>query len=575
MHALARSLALVPVITLAVLAVGSSPALARAPVVLRLTDGNNAGPPGKNTGPGAEQPTLVQSVVNGVEYVTVVWMSSQVPTDDAPYQCKCATVQMDPLQGPSVVVQPTQITHNQGNRPCNHPHMDINPRTNQILLSYGTNDPNQANVQPYVQGLDTMCNVTTDRVRIGNNNGNDGAPWVQHVDTVNNLWQVGYLENNQRSRAVGINFADDNTITKLYNKVVVDPANIGRPSVARVSDTRTLFCSSNGDNRPPEIGVRCAMLDATTGDKLWSQVIAASDPNGSPRTFMNQPIVVQGENGRFYVQAEQTRGPNNGDNRGATKTFIYVLEPDDTGPNIRNNISDIGMNQVHATLCAGHFGENNEPHLAVFDASITGSGFAAAHFAKFDPIANNLSPVDTDRVLGGYNGDSGYLANIDGQNPNDQGRDFMRCMGDLPNPGFNGTEGAFLPTVQSFFVFPFAGHVPGEDKNSLFLSFLPAVEPPGPPVVSHSLNTFLAGDGVGKIFSSPLGIDGCDDVHGCTATYEEGVSVVLTAGLWVVPGRLSRSPTAGPREGGPRRRGSYSPVALAMISLATLVGTSA
>src|SRR4051794_12307174 len=146
--------------------IASTAAVARQPVVLRLTDGNNAGPPGKNTGPGAEQATLVQSLdAQGHRYITTVWMSSQVPGDDAPYQCKCATVEINPLTGPTVVVPPTQITHNHGDRPCNHPHMDINPSTNQILLSYGTNDNNQANVQPYVQGLDTMCNVTTNRIR--------------------------------------------------------------------------------------------------------------------------------------------------------------------------------------------------------------------------------------------------------------------------------------------------------------------------------------------------------------------------------------------------------------------------
>ena len=45
-------------------------------------------------------------------------------------------------------------------------------------------------------------------------------------------------------------------------------------------------------------------------------------------------------------------------------------------------------------------------------------------------------------------------------------------------------------------------------------------------------------------------------------------SAVLTAGLWVV--RVCREPGDGLAAGG-----VYSPVALAMISLATLVGTSA
>lgn len=47
---------------------------ARTPVTLKLTNGLNAGPHGDNTGPGAEQATLVHSLVDGHHYVTTVWM---------------------------------------------------------------------------------------------------------------------------------------------------------------------------------------------------------------------------------------------------------------------------------------------------------------------------------------------------------------------------------------------------------------------------------------------------------------------------------------------------------------------
>ena len=42
---------------------------------------------------------------------------------------------------------------------------------------------------------------------------------------------------------------------------------------------------------------------------------------------------------------------------------------------------------------------------------------------------------DDEWVVGAYNGDSGYIANKYGQNPNTQGRDFLRCIGNVPNPG--------------------------------------------------------------------------------------------------------------------------------------------
>ena len=249
--------------------------------------------------------------------------------------------------------------------------------------------------------------MTTERRNIANSNGNDGAVDLKLVNPATGLFQVGYLENNERSRAVGVTLAAGATsTTQQYNKVIVDPANIGRPSVERVSDTQTLFCSSNGDNRPPEIGVRCALVSAVDGTKVWSQVIAASQPNANPAVYMNQPAVALGENGRFYLQVEQSNGNNNGNNRGATTTMIYTLLPDQTGPHTQNVAADIGVNQVHATTCTGKFGADGKMHTAIFDASITGSGFAQVQMAKFDVLGGTLTKVGQEQVLGGYSGDS-------------------------------------------------------------------------------------------------------------------------------------------------------------------------
>ena len=71
--------------------------------------------------------------------------------------------------------------------------------------SGGTNDPNQANVQPYVQGLDATCNLTTERVRIGNNNGNDGAPWAQALDGKSETKHSGRTASRTPSRAASPN----------------------------------------------------------------------------------------------------------------------------------------------------------------------------------------------------------------------------------------------------------------------------------------------------------------------------------------------------------------------------------
>jgi MYXO-CTERM domain-containing protein len=555
--------------------VAATGAVAEVPDVVRITDGLNAGPAGRNDGPGAEQATVVQSVVDGHRYLTTVWMSSQlegsgVPRGDgnngtAPYQCKCATWEIDPLAGPTQVVAPTFVTQNTGNRPCNHPHMAINPTTNQILLAYGTNDPNQGNVSPYVQGLDVMCNTlpistfergpnganvtqrdrATNRLRIDdpNQGANDGAPWAAVVNGATGLFQVGYLENNNRSRTVGITLGAA-SLTRHFDTVVIDQAERGRPSVVRVSDTRTLVCSSDGLGRPPVNGVACAMINAVDGTRIWKERIAQAQPNATPAIYFNQPIIVQGENGRYYVQVEQSDGNGNRNDaggcnpncpgretnrrRGASHNMLYTLLPDDEGAHIQTDatVDGIGVNQVHATACSGAYGPEGKWHIAVFDASITGSGLASVALASFDIPTQRLVPLATHQILGGQFADGGYLANIYGQNPNNQGRDFQRCIGDVPNPGF-GVEGGYMPTVRSFFVMPYAGRVDPEPKNSLFLSLLPAFEPPPAPIPNYTVGVTVAGDGIGAVFSAPSGISDCAD-H-CTHEWPEETSVTLTA----------------------------------------------
>jgi MYXO-CTERM domain-containing protein len=553
---------------LALCALVATSAAAEVPDVIRVTDGNNAGPAGQNDGPGAEQATVVHSLVDGKRYLTTVWMSSQlegsgVPRGDgnngtAPYQCKCATYEVDPLLGPQQVVAPTFVTQNTGNRPCNHPHMAINPTTNQILLAYGTNDPNQGNVSPYVQGLDVMCNTlpistfergpnganvtqrdrATNRLRIDdpNQGANDGAPWVALVNGSTGLFQVGYLENNNRSRTVGVTLGAA-SLTRHFDTVVIDQAERGRPSVARVSDTRTIVCSSDGLGRPPVNGAACAMINAVDGTRIWKQRIAQAQPNATPAIYFNQPIIVQGENGRFYVQVERTNGGGNRNdggarpadrNRGASHNMLYTLLPDDEGAHIQTDatVDGIGVNQVHATACSGAYGPEGKWHIAVFDASITGSGLASVALARFDIPTQRLVPLSTNQILGGQLADGGYLANLYGQNPNNQGRDFMRCIGDVPNPGF-GVEGGYMPTVRSFFVLPYAGRVDPEPKNSLFLSLLPAVEPPPAPIPNYTVGVTVAGNGIGEVFSTPSGIADCADQ--CTHEWPEATSVTLTA----------------------------------------------
>src|SRR4051812_39969790 len=72
------------------------------------------------------------------------------------------------------------------------------------------------------------------------------------------------------------------------------------------------------------------------------------------------------------------------------------------------------------------------------------------------------------------NADSGYLSNLWGRNPRTQGRNFLRCIGDVANPNY-GKSGAWMSHVKTFFVAPSNGSDPrsadGAVKLGLNLTF--------------------------------------------------------------------------------------------------------
>lgn len=250
-------------------------------------------------------------------------------------------MKLDPLAGPQVMANAVQITSNNGDRPCNHPKLATIEGTDKSVLVYGSND-NQANVQTYAEVLNYDCSrATADRTRISQDaNTNEGAPDVAFngMRAGKYVLTAGYLSatNNGQSRATGLEVeitGTNTTLTTTYNRNIVSPANIGRPTIAKVSTDRSLFCSSKGNSRPPEDGVACALVNTTNGSVVWRELIAASEPNATPKIYFNQPQIAVGENNRYYVQMERSNGNGRNGNartgRGSTTTFLYTLEPDE------------------------------------------------------------------------------------------------------------------------------------------------------------------------------------------------------------------------------------------------------
>ncbi|MEP7121825.1 MAG: MYXO-CTERM sorting domain-containing protein [Byssovorax sp.] len=471
--------------------------------VMRLAYGVG-GPQKEKGGAGNEQPTSVVVQKNGVTYVVTIYMSSNVSDNDRPWQCKCSSVAIDPMMGPTLVADQVQLTSYDGDRPCNHPMAATDGK--HVVWTFGSDKGNQANVSTYVGSVDEMCKTEADPKRVSeNNNNNEGAPDISYNGASH--FTAGYLStnNNDTSFALGLTLHDDGgtiSLEKTYLKGIVAPSNIGRPAIVAAGPDRSLFCAAKGDNRPPEDGVECAWLDTTSGKVLWKKIVAASDPNA--KKYMNQPSVAMLDYGRFAVNLQESSGDGKKNNtKGANTSHLFVIEPSDSGYIEKSHKVGLGTYQTHAAICSGGYGVDGKRNIAIMAAPITGVGLPGIQMASYDSNTDvvadkaNLWPI-------GYYGDSGHIANIYGQNPNTQGRDFLRCIGDVPNPG-HGLMGGYMKNVATFFVAPHAGRIPGDPKNALFLSLIPGKtdapvvpEPPKevtPPVdMSTSAATTSSGD---------------------------------------------------------------------------------
>ncbi|MFO0550596.1 MAG: hypothetical protein U0271_19535 [Polyangiaceae bacterium] len=448
-----------------------TPAGAVPSVVLQLANGQDAGPQSEYGGPGQEQPTSVWVEDGGKIYVVTIYMSSKVSGDDGPWQCKCSSVELSSDAAPTIVADQVQLTKNNGDRPCNHPKAASNGKS--VVWLYGT-DTNNANTQTYVSAVDHMCQPIMEPKKISaNNNNNEGAPDIAYNGE--NYFTGGYLSTgeNDISIAVGLHLVDlgggQVTVEKTYSKNVVTPANIGRPTITAASPDRSLFCAAKGNNRPPEEGVQCAWMDAITGDIMFKQIIAPSQPG--QKIYMNQPTVMTLENNYFALHVLESSGEGKTNNKkGSNTAHDYIITPGADAFVIAAHEVGLGNYPTHSSICSGAYGPDGEVHFASFGAAVTGNGQPLLQFFRY---VNSIESDPTHNTwVAGWYADSGKLANLYGANPNTQGRDFLRCTGDIPNPGF-GQPNGFLPSVKTFFAVPHAGRIPGEEKNSQWLTFVP------------------------------------------------------------------------------------------------------
>jgi MYXO-CTERM domain-containing protein len=487
---------------------GNTPVNSSA-VVLQVGAGNEGRLDGemKNRSPGHEQADVLTINKDGKQFVVMVEMlGMDEKTGYAPWQCACSSFELLPNGAPAERVHAKQIsTYKQGNgdRLCNHPRIATDG--NVIMWAYGS-DFNNDKPNTYVGALDHMCNVIAQPIMVNaksttelpagspvtatdNNvptdkiNNNDGAPDL--VWNGNDQWTVGYLSTagnaTEVSYALGIQLSKVDvqyTLKRNWIQPVTYPARIGRPTIKAIDANRSLFCSSKGNNRPQEIGTECSIIESATGNIKWKNLIAPSyrdaENMGGAMHYMGQPTVAKISDTSYALNVVESNGMGKNTNlKGSNIAHLYTLDLAADAMVINGHITGVAAHQTHSTICTGAFGVDGAPHIGVISAPPTGIGRAEMVMVNYDSSNKTFTYNDNAHhwPISWY-GDSGHLANWYGHNPMRQGRDFLRCIGDVPNPGYH-VDGGYMKDVKSFFVAPVPGRVPGDYKNSLFLSFIP------------------------------------------------------------------------------------------------------
>jgi MYXO-CTERM domain-containing protein len=432
--------------------------------------------------PGFEQTT----VVNTNNHIVLVTMEAVQEPGIGPVQCSCSSYELQANGPPKLVTDLKRLTaYGNGERTCNHPKATADENGNIVWMFGSDTGDNQPNT--YAGVINDKCEQLSAPQMVSiQRNANDGAPDIAYLGNGN--FVAGYYSDGGDTPtgpfpaeggrySVAMNLHLDNsqllpTLTRTWIAPIVTPTNIGRPTIAAVAPDRALFCAPKGPNRPSD-HIGCALLDQSTGNKVWENQVATGDRQKS--IYYNQPTVAKLADNKFALVAIESSGQGkNGRNvKGANLSHLFMLERNGDSVAVTSEIVGAAAHQTHASICTGSYGEAGAPTVAVFSAAPTGIGRAAMTMVGFDDAIKQFKfdPV-ADLWPAAWYGDSGHLANWYGRNPMRQGRDFMRCIGDVANPGYH-VQNGYMSDVKTFFIGAVHGRIPGDAKNSLFLSIVP------------------------------------------------------------------------------------------------------
>ena len=276
---------------------------------------------------------------------------------------------------------------------------------------------------------------------------------------------------------------NDNNSVNVTNRIndVIDPANIPRPFQTQITtDGVFVTCAAKGDERPPEDGAYCRAINvanpnAGNGGKLTDQM-ALMRSNEGAHLYANSPEILPGPKPGLFYAMNTTSLQENDNNKGTSMLYTHVVSFDANYNLQIMSTKTAGHYQAHAAMCTSSHGPDGVQAGILVEASISNSGPGV-----LTPIYyNDADKVQTEgsaKVTSPYTADSGELANLYGNNPNNQGRDFVSCVGDIPNPGYALSTGWQKETKSFIATASYGMMSPDDYKNSMFLTLMPGNTP--------------------------------------------------------------------------------------------------
>lgn len=467
----------------------------------------------RRAGPGFEQSTVAHVLgPDGAHYVVVLVMESVYRTENVgPYQISCSSFRLNEKGSPTMTTARKFMTQHPGNRPANHPiaktfgKVQGSEYGKYVAYAYGS-QMGTNRTKTYFGITNHQCDKLLPDTKISsidNEANNDrGAPDIAiQSDTAEGATVSFAYFSNGTDKYVYYGLLDVKGSDGLFDvksrfepQIVHSPTNIGRPALVADGPERSVICAAVDGNRPA-YNTACARVEATTGRVIFKDYIAKGVMSDDPyqRKYMGggPSIALAGKpgEGKFFVQYLESNGAakngNQRDLKGSSKSHLLFVEvnPGTEALVIRGEIKDAAVHPTHSAVISGRHGVDGKLVANVISAPPTGIGRAHMLMLNFDGAAATPFTYDTVRSAWpiNYNGDSGYLANMFGDQPSQQGRDFMRGIGDVPNPGYH-VAGGFMPDVKTFWAAAIPGREVGVAKNSLYLSLLPAeTDTPGTP----------------------------------------------------------------------------------------------